>query len=205
MNIQSVELRATVADRRKGPREPVPHVAFAGRSNVGKSSLLNALFGQRLAQVSKTPGKTRTINYYLVNGRFFLVDLPGYGYARVAHGERVAWGEHVTSYIRDETRLQSVVALIDPRIPTSPLDVELAGFVRAVGKRLLVVLTKADQLRRGALATAVARITRDLALPGPPLTFSARTGVGRRELWAAISGSLGSGADGQATKEQVNG
>jgi GTP-binding protein len=189
MNIESVELRATVADHRKGPREPFPQVAFAGRSNVGKSSLLNTLFMQRLALVSKQPGKTRTINYFLVNRNLYLVDLPGYGYAKVPQREREMWGERVASYIRDEGRLHLVVGLIDPRIPTSPLDIELANFVTAVGKDLLIVLTKADQLGRGALASAAARIRRDLELEEAPLPFSAKTGAGKRELMARIAGA----------------
>jgi len=187
MNIESVELRATVADHRKGPREPFPQVAFAGRSNVGKSSLLNTLLTRRLAQVSKSPGKTRTINYYLVNRNLYLVDLPGYGYAKVPQRERAMWGERIASYIRDEGRLHLVVGLIDPRIPTSPLDLELANFVAAVGKQLLIVLTKADQLGRGALASAAARIRRDFALGEAPLPFSAKTGAGKRELLSRIA------------------
>ena len=187
MRVNTVSLRATVADHRKGPREPLPQVAFAGRSNVGKSSLLNAVFGRRLALVSKQPGKTRTINYYLVNERLFFVDLPGYGYAKVSQSVRRDWGDSVTSYIAEETRLHLVVGLIDPRIPTSPLDIELAGLVRAAGKRLAVVLTKADRLRRGALAAAAHRIARDLGLEEPPIGFSARTGQGRKEILTVIN------------------
>lgn len=186
MRIQDVSLRATVADHRKGPHDPLPQVAFAGRSNVGKSSLLNTVFGRKLAMVSKHPGKTRTINYYLINGRCYFVDLPGYGYAKVSQTARREWGESITSYIAEETRLHLVVGLIDPRIPTSPLDIELAGLVRAAGKRLVVVLTKADRLRRGALAGAAQRITRDLDLEEPPLVFSALTGQGRKEILTVI-------------------
>jgi len=162
-------------------------VAFAGRSNVGKSSLLNCLFGRRLAGVSKEPGKTRTINYYLVNGRVFFVDLPGYGYAKVSRDERASWGERITAYLTGEGRLRLVVGLVDPRIPTSPRDVELATFVRAAGRPFTVVLTKADKLGRGALAQAAERIQRELGLAEPPLIFSARSGEGRRQLLAAIA------------------
>lgn len=186
MRIVSVELRATVADHRLGPKEPFPQVAFAGRSNVGKSSLLNALFGKQLASVSKEPGKTRTINYYLVNSRLYFVDLPGYGYAKVSRGERSAWGDRITSYLRDEPRLRLVVGLVDPRIETSPLDVDLASFVRGNGTPLTVVLTKADKLGRGALARAVAGTANDLGLEAPPLTFSAQTGEGKQQILAAI-------------------
>lgn len=190
MRIGEVRLCATVADHRDGPREPFPQVAFAGRSNVGKSSLLNALFGRTLAMVSKTPGKTRTINYYLVNGRLFFVDLPGYGFAKVSHGERRAWGEKVTRYLEREARLRLVVGLVDPRIPTSPLDVELATMVRQLGRPLLVVATKADQLGRGALAAAAMRLQADLGLAERPLAFSARTGAGKQQLLAAIAAAV---------------
>jgi ribosome biogenesis GTP-binding protein YsxC/EngB len=136
MRIERVTLRATVADHGKGPKDPLPQVAFAGRSNVGKSSLLNSLFGTRLAAVSKTPGKTRTLNYYLVDDCCYFVDLPGYGYARTGREQRQAWGKNVTTYLLEEDRLRLVVGLVDPRIPTSPLDVDLVEFVRRAGKRL---------------------------------------------------------------------
>jgi GTP-binding protein len=180
-------LLATVADYREGPREPLPQVAFAGRSNVGKSSLLNSLFGARLAAVSKQPGKTRILNYYLVNRRLFFVDLPGYGFAKVGKTARHGWGERITAYLVGEDRVRLVVGLVDPGVPTSPLDVDLVSFVREAGKRLLVVATKADRLGHGAMSQATARLTRELDLDRPPLPFSARTGVGRREVLAAIA------------------
>lgn len=190
MRIGQVTLCATVADHRKGPRDPLLQVAFAGRSNVGKSSLLNALFSRDIALVSKTPGKTRTINYYLVNRSLFFVDLPGYGYAKVAHSERRGWGERVTEYLEHEDRLRLVVGLVDPRIPTSPLDVELAEMVRGLGRSLLVVATKADQLSRGAMAAAALRLMADLELAERPLAFSARTGAGKKELLTAIANAV---------------
>lgn len=190
MRVTEVTLRATVADHNKGPRDSVPQVAFAGRSNVGKSSLLNVLFGTRLAMVSKEPGKTRTINYYLVNRRYFFVDLPGYGYARTAQSERRSWGETVTAYLLQESRLKLVVGLIDPRIPTSPLDQALVEMVRFAKRELLLVLTKADQLGRGALSQARHRLTQDLDIEAPMYPFSARTKEGAREILAAIESTL---------------
>jgi len=190
VRIEEVSLRATVGAHREGPRDQFPQVAFAGRSNVGKSSLLNSLFGQRLAKVSKQPGKTRTLNYYLVNRNCYFVDLPGYGYARVSQGERKGWGERITSYLREEPRIRLVVGLVDPRIPTSPLDADLVGFVREAGKPLLVVLTKTDRLGRGAVAQAAARLVREFRLDAPPLRFSAHTGAGRQEVLAAIAQAL---------------
>lgn len=190
MRVETVTLRATVADHTKGPKDALPQVAFAGRSNVGKSSLLNSLFGTRLAAVSKTPGKTRTINYYLVNQRWYFVDLPGYGYARTAREQRQEWGRNITTYLQEESRLQLVVGLVDPRIPTSPLDVDLVGFVRGAGKALLLVMTKTDRMGRGALAQATLRLSRELAGGEQPVAFSAPDGTGRKEILAAIAQSL---------------
>ncbi len=189
MQIEEVTLRATVADHREGPREPFPQVAFAGRSNVGKSSLLNSLFGVRVAGVSKTPGKTRTINYYLVNRRCYFVDLPGYGYAHAGREQREAWGKGITLYLEREERLRLVVGLVDPRIPTSPLDVELVRFVRGIGRPLLLVMTKTDRLGRGELSRAAQRLNRDLGVTAP-LAFSAHTGVGRKDVLATIADAL---------------
>jgi GTP-binding protein len=165
-------------------------VAFAGRSNVGKSSLLNALFGKTLAAVSKTPGKTRTINYYLVNNRCFFVDLPGYGYARAGRGEREAWGKRITAYLEQEDRLRLVVGLIDPRIPTSPLDRDLVSYAREAGRPLVLVMTKTDRLGRGELARAAQRLARELGTGTAPLSFSAQTGAGGKDVLVAIARAL---------------
>jgi GTP-binding protein len=192
VRIENVTLRATVAEHGKGPKDALPQVAFAGRSNVGKSSLLNSLFGQRLAAVSKTPGKTRTINYYLVNNQCYFVDLPGYGFARTGREQRQNWGRNVSTYLLEEERLRLVVGLVDPRVPTSPLDVDLVGFVRQAGASLLLVMTKADRMSRGALAQAAARIARELGGGVPPLAFSARTGAGHKDILTAIADALAS-------------
>jgi GTP-binding protein len=190
VQIEEVTLRATVANHREGPREPLPQVAFAGRSNVGKSSLLNALFGRGLAATSKAPGKTRTINYYLVNRRFYFVDLPGYGYARTGRDKRESWGRTISSYLQVEDRLRLVVALLDPRIPTSPLDVDLVEFIRGIGRSLLLVMTKTDLLGRSELAKATQRLRHDLASDSAPLAFSAHTGAGRTDVLTAIACAL---------------
>ncbi len=176
-----------MASHREGPKAAWPQIAFAGRSNVGKSTLLNALFGRPLAATSKHPGKTRTINYYLVNGAMYFVDLPGYGYARVAKSERAGWGRRVTDYVVGEDRLRLVVALVDPRIPTSPLDRDLLDMLRACGRAFLVVMTKSDCLGRGALATAAQRLRRDLGLAEAPRAVSARAAMGTKELLAQLA------------------
>jgi GTP-binding protein len=160
-----------------------------GRSNVGKSSLLNSLFGRAIARTSKA-GKTRTLNYYLVNGACFFVDLPGYGFARVGMDERKAWGRRITAFLREEPLLALVVGLLDPRVPTSPLDRDLAALVRAVDRPLLAVLTKVDRVRPGELASAADRLRRDLELDTRPLPFSRRARARAREILTAIAGAL---------------
>lgn len=186
MHVTSVELRATVADHRRGPRELFPLVAFAGRSNVGKSSLLNSLFSRRLAAVSKTPGKTRTLNYYLINNRCYFVDLPGYGYAKVGKSERGEWGERVTEFLLQDDRIRLIVGLVDPRVPTSPLDVALVRLAAQADTPIRVVLTKVDRMGRQERSDAMRRITSDLELAEVPIPFSSRTGEGRREILAAL-------------------
>ncbi len=168
------------------PREWFPHVAVAGRSNVGKSSLLNWLFQRKLARVAKAPGKTRTLNFYLVNGSFFLVDLPGYGYAKVARELREDWGREVGRYLVEDERLAGVVTLVDIRHGPTALDLDLQEVVLASGVERLVVLTKADKVGRGQQAKMRQQVQQQLGLPRPPLTVSVQTGEGRRELMAGI-------------------
>ena len=141
-----------------------PEIAFAGRSNVGKSSALNALVGRKaLARTSKTPGRTQTINFYALGGQGLLVDLPGYGYARVPLALRARWGELVGAYVRERESLVGVVVLVDSRHPLTPLDQQLIGWLGDAPK--LVLLSKADKLSRTMQQTTLqairARLPRD--------------------------------------------
>jgi len=171
------------ADR---PREFFPHVAVAGRSNVGKSSLLNWLFKQSLAKVAKSPGKTRTLNFFLVNRSLYLVDLPGYGYAKVGQQLREEWGRELGRYFHQEERLAGVVSLIDIRHGLTARDRDLQELVLASNLEQRVVLTKADKVGRGQRARMQQAAQRELGLHVPPLAVSVRTGEGRRELLAGI-------------------
>ena len=171
------------ADR---PGEFFPHVAVAGRSNVGKSSLLNWLFKQSLAKVAKAPGKTRTLNFFLINRSFYLVDLPGYGYAKVGKQLREDWGRELGRYIRDEERLAGVVSLVDIRHGLTARDNDLQELLLASDRERQVVLTKADKIGRGQRARMQQTVQRELALYLPPLAVSVRTGEGRRDLLASI-------------------
>jgi GTP-binding protein len=176
------------------PRAAWPEIAFAGRSNVGKSSMINRLLSRRdLAHTSATPGRTRTINFYEVNGRFLFVDLPGYGFAKVSRSLKDAWWALVEGYLSQRPQLRGVVHIVDARHPPTPLDQDLQEFLDAVALPSLVVLTKADKVppgrRRATLTAAIARLGRP-ATQGP-LFFSAETGEGAPGLWLAIQECLG--------------
>jgi GTP-binding protein len=173
------------------PPARLPEVALAGRSNVGKSSLLNRLLGQRgLARVSGTPGRTRQMNFFEVDGRWTLVDLPGYGFAVGPEAERRAWGPLVEGYLRGRPTLRGVVVIVDVRRGLGAEEAELLAFLAAVGRRAAVVATKLDKLGRGAARTALDALRRDVDPSLPLVGFSARTGEGRDALYRVIDAWL---------------
>jgi GTP-binding protein len=179
-------------------RDGRPQVAFAGRSNVGKSSLLNRLLGRKaLARTSSTPGRTRAVNYFLVNDRVWFVDLPGYGFAKAGKDERQRWAELVQGYLERSSEVVQVVLLVDAKVGATPLDAQAFGYLAGFGAPLTVVATKADKVVRGRRGAMVADIRRALGLPEPEaggtvpvVPVSARTGDGVRELWRALDGRL---------------
>ena len=187
LEITEVSFRGSALRPGDRPKEFFPHVAVAGRSNVGKSSLLNWLFKQSLAKVAKSPGKTRTLNFFLVNRSFYLVDLPGYGYAKVGKQLREDWGRELGRYFDDEERLAGVVSLVDIRHGLTARDRDLQDMVLASNLEQRVVLTKADKVGRGQRARTQQAVQRELGLHVPPLAVSVRTGEGRRELLAGIN------------------
>jgi GTP-binding protein len=186
LEISEVSFRGSALKSVDRPREFFPQIAVAGRSNVGKSSLLNWLFKQSLAKVAKSPGKTRTLNFFLINRSFFLVDLPGYGYAKVGKQLREEWGLELARFIHSEERLAGVVALVDIRHGLTARDRDLQELLLASDLDRQVVLTKADKVGRGHRARMQQIVQRELALHVPPLVVSVRTGEGRRELLAVI-------------------
>jgi GTP-binding protein len=186
VEIFNVTFRAAALRASERPREWYPQVAVAGRSNVGKSSLLNWLFQRRLAKVAKAPGKTRTLNFFLVNSSFYVVDLPGYGYAKVAKQLRDEWGQELGRYLLDEQRVAGVVTLIDIRHGPTPLDLDLQEMLTAAARERVVVLTKADKLSRGQRANTQREVQRQLGLATPPLAVSVNAAEGRRELLGEI-------------------
>ncbi len=170
------------------PEITVPEVAFAGRSNVGKSSLLNALVRRKaFARVSRTPGRTREINFFLVNGSFVFTDLPGYGYARVSKTQRAAWEPLIESYLRGTKQLRGIVQIYDSRRDLSPEDRTMLGFLAETGVPAIFVATKVDKFSKRAAAERIAGIERQLGFEGAEvIPFSAVTGEGRDEVAAAI-------------------
>jgi GTP-binding protein len=171
---------------------PLPEVAFIGRSNVGKSSLLNALVGRKnLARVSATPGKTTLLNAYRLP-RFYLVDLPGYGFARASKGERAGYRKLIDRFLRERETLSGVAWLLDARHEPSKGDREMQGLLIESGRPVLAVLTKADKLGRAAQRESVHAIGGALGLPEDQVQLtSARTGLGIRDLGESILALVG--------------
>ena len=170
------------------PTNELPEVAFAGRSNVGKSSLLNRLVKRKaFARVSNTPGRTREINFFKVNEQFVLVDLPGYGYARISKERKAEWLPLIEGYLRRSTALRGVVQLLDVRHPASPEDLQMLDFLADLGAPTIIVLTKIDKLRPRELSTRLHEIGVQLQLDEEQMIpFSATTNVGRDELASAV-------------------
>jgi GTP-binding protein len=170
------------------PETELPEIAFSGRSNVGKSSLLNTLVRRKtFARVSATPGKTREINYFEVNRRFLLVDLPGYGYARVSKERRAEWRPLIESYLRGTPRLRGVVQLLDARHDPTADDLQMFEFLAEVGTPTVVAVTKIDKLTRAQSAARMREIASIVGLEEEQMIpFSAVTKQGRDELAEAI-------------------
>lgn len=195
MRITSAEFVRSAHDADQFPRDGLPQVAFVGRSNVGKSTLMNRLLGRKgLARTSSTPGRTRAVNLFLINRRFYFVDLPGYGYAKAGHGERQRWAGLVESYLRHvasepHAGPAHVVQLVDAKVGATDLDAQALDYLLSFEATVTVVATKVDRLPRGRRKRAMDEIRRTLGLPEgvAPLPVSAKTGDGISELWNAIS------------------
>lgn len=171
------------------PEPKWPEVAFAGRSNVGKSSLLNRLVRRkRFARVSNTPGRTREVNFFLVNDHFVLVDLPGYGYARISKERRAEWKPLIEGYLRGSAELRGIVQLLDVRHDPTTDDRQMLDFLASVGVPTLFALTKVDKLTSSQRAARIAALRDELQVPADQvIPFSAVTGEGRDELAEAVA------------------
>lgn len=186
VEIREVSFHSSALKPSDRPQEYFPHIAVAGRSNVGKSSLLNWLLRQNMARVAKAPGKTRMLNFFLINRSYFLVDLPGYGYAKVGRALKREWDRELGSYLANEERLAGVVTLVDVRHGPTELDLGLQDLLIEHGRERLVVLTKADKVKRGHRSNMQFRVQKELGLARPPLAVSVKTGEGRKELLGAV-------------------
>ena len=189
MKIQSTAFVTSVGRLDQIPGTGLPEIAFAGRSNVGKSSLLNRLLNRkRLAKTSNTPGKTRTLNYYDVNGRLHLVDLPGYGFAKRTYSERKKWGELVDGFLQDREPLCGILQLFDARHDPTAQDLEMISWLLQFGKPFVLVATKTDKLSANKLGQRMKLTRKIISELGEVeiLLFSAATGKGREDIWRWI-------------------
>jgi GTP-binding protein len=189
MKIISAEFIKSAVRPDQYPKTGLPEIAFAGRSNVGKSSLINTLLGRKkLVQISSTPGKTRLINFFTVNGKLSIVDLPGYGFAKVSRTEQETWGPMMETYLRERESLRLVVSILDVRHDPTQQDRDLIEWLRHYGRNHLIVLTKSDKLSRGRALQRRKQIMADLGLGKSEMLvlFSAQSGEGKGELWKAI-------------------
>ena len=170
------------------PAESLPEIAFLGRSNVGKSSLINALTGQKkLAFTSNTPGRTQTINFYRIDGRYYFVDLPGYGYARVPKGYTEQWKELIEQYLNNRETLVLSCLILDTRRGWMEKDLDLKRWLEHYGRPYLVIATKIDKLNQSEQERGLRAIRKEGV---EPLPFSALSGRGVREIWQAITTTL---------------
>ena len=198
LNLNNVSLKITAGNIRQFPRSATPQIALAGRSNVGKSSLINTLLYRRsLARVSSAPGKTITVNYYDVDGSLYLVDLPGYGYAKRPQADKARWSELTDGYFTknpSRDRIMLVLQLVDMRIGPTADDVMMLDWMNASGVPLAIAATKADKLSSArSRAEATEKILSCPSVPAgtPVIPFSSVTGEGRDELWRIILSAAG--------------
>lgn len=185
MKIVKAELEKVAVEEKQYPQDGRPEIALAGRSNVGKSSLINTLVNRKsLARISSTPGKTRTINFYNINDSFYLVDLPGYGYAKVSKEEKQKWGKMIEDYLNKRQELRAVVLLVDSRHEPTGDDKLMLQYIRNSGKRAIIVATKVDKLSKNELQRNINMIKRELQLSGEDtlIPFSSLKKLGREEL-----------------------
>lgn len=189
MIIKKAEIEAVAVSPSQYPTGNFPEVALAGRSNVGKSSLINKMVNRKaLARTSSTPGKTRTINFYNVNDMIYFVDLPGYGYAKVSKEEKAKWGNIIEEYLNERENLRLAILLVDSRHEPTKDDVMMFQWIKATKKRVVVVATKTDKLTKNQLSKNMYVIKKTLSMKEDDrlVFFSAQTGAGRDELWSVI-------------------
>jgi GTP-binding protein len=190
MKVTSAEFLKSAFKEDDWPVDNKPEIAFLGRSNVGKSSLINSLLVVRgLARTSSTPGRTQSLNFFSINDRFRFVDLPGFGYARVPREIRMTWGEMVTSYLANRRQLVLSIHIVDSRHEPTKQDLQLHEWLVSSNKPRLLVATKSDKLSNNELRKNLQRIARVLGEDGV-VAYSTKTGNGRDEIWRAVRSAI---------------
>ena len=190
MKVTSAEFLKSAFKEADWPRDAQPEIAFLGRSNVGKSSVINSLLGVRnLARTSSTPGRTQSLNFFAINEQFRFVDLPGFGYARVPRDIKSTWGEMVTNYLANRRQLVLSIHLVDSRHEPTKQDLQLHEWLEQNAKPRLIVATKSDKLSNNELRKSLEHIMRVLN-DNRVVAYSAKTGRGRDELWRAINSAI---------------
>ncbi len=185
MKISSVEFAGAAAKPGAYPQLPYPEIAFAGRSNVGKSSLINRLLERKIARTSSTPGRTQQLNFFTINQQLTFVDLPGYGYARVSKQERQQWQRLIEDYLISARNLRAVVIIVDIRRGPEEEEAALCDFLTHHQRSFVLVATKCDKLKRGQIEQQRKAIAARLGSI-PPLLFSAESGMGKEDLWKML-------------------
>lgn len=186
MEVNNVSLAAVGVSFHQYPTDHKPEIAFAGKSNVGKSTLINTMVGRRaLARTSSQPGKTRTINFYNVEDQLYIVDLPGYGYAKASKEEIAKWGPMIEDYLHGRKELIGIVLLVDIRHEPGKNDVMMYEWLKHYGYKIIVVATKADKIKRSQLQKQLSVIRRGLGMEKDHqlIPFSGETKAGKEELW----------------------
>ena len=190
MKITSAEFVKSAFEKSHWTTDGRPEIAFLGRSNVGKSSLLNSLLLRKaLARTSNTPGRTQSINFFLINETFYFTDLPGYGYARVSKTMRADWGKMAEEYLGERNELALCIQLIDSRHGATPLDIQLNEWLVFNKKPHLVVATKSDKISKNELQKSLSEAKKVLH-EAKILAYSARTALGRDQVWAEINAAM---------------
>lgn len=189
MKIRSAEITVSAVNKSQYPKDEIPEIALVGRSNVGKSSIINGLLNRKnFARTSSTPGKTRTINFYLINDEFYFVDLPGYGYAKVSKSEKNKWGAIMERYLEDREELCTILLLVDIRHEPTKDDKIMYDWIKYFGYNCIVIATKADKISRGQYQKQVSIIKKKLELVSTDkiIVTSSSKKRGISELWDEI-------------------
>ncbi len=189
MNLHNAVFLLSAAGKNQYPDAIYPEIAFAGRSNVGKSSFINKLLNRKaLARTSSKPGKTTLLNYYTIDDALYFVDLPGYGYAQVSKSEKLRWGKMIDEYLAERDSLSATFLIVDSRHKPTQDDIQMLGWIKHRHQKAVVIATKIDKLKKLQVIENLAMISEVLGLTQEDdlIPFSAQTGLGREEAWQTI-------------------